>query len=289
MKVLILGGDGMLGHQLFARLRQGHEVKVTVRGELSAYEQFGLFDGAHTFAGVDARQPQAVQRTLEGFRPAAVVNCIGVVKQRTAGQDPETALEINALFPHRLARFCAAVGARLVHVSTDCVFSGERGHYRESDPPDARDVYGLTKLLGEPAAPHCVTLRTSMIGLELHRRTSLVEWFLAASGPIKGYARAIFTGFTTASLSAIIEEVLTRFDRLEGVYHVAATPISKYDLLTDLARRIGRTDVSIQRDDAFHCDRSLDGARFAAATGFAAPSWDEMLAGLAAEIRARKG
>src|SRR5262249_16945541 len=231
MRVLILGGDGMLGHRLFQHLRPRHDVKVTLRRDLDAYRTHAVFDAGNTYTGVDVRQFDRLVEAIADFAPNAIVNCVGIVKQRREAKDQVASLEINSLLPHRLALLARAANIRLVHVSTDCVFSGRRGNYREDDVADADDLYGRTKLLGEVAGPHCVTLRTSMIGPELSRKSGLLEWFLAQGGlTIKGYTHAIFSGFITAELSRIIERVLAS-TAIEGLYQISSDPISKYDLL----------------------------------------------------------
>ncbi len=220
-------------------------------------------------------------------RPEAVVNAVGVVKQRKEAEDAVLAIETNALFPQRLARLCQETGARLVHFSTDCVFSGRRGSYRESDLPDPADLYGRSKLLGEVDAPQ-LTLRSSIIGLEQGRRQGLVEWFLASRGSVPGYRRAIYTGLTTLEMARLVGRLLVAQPRLAGIYQVASQPIDKFTLLSRLAHELGRTDIRIEPVDEPRCDRSLDGSAFAAATGYRAPGWDEMLGELAREIRARR-
>jgi dTDP-4-dehydrorhamnose reductase len=247
-----------------------------------------LFDADNSYDGIDARSPDALSRVLADYRPQAVVNCIGIVKQRRAAADAIASLEINALFPHRLSLMCRMVDARLIHLSTDCVFSGERGAYTEDDLPDADDLYGRSKLLGEVGGPGAITLRTSIIGTELSRRSSLIEWYLAQRGTIKGYTRAIYSGFTTQQMARIIEHLLVVHPGLSGIWHVAAASISKHDLLCRLGRLLDRRDVAIEPDDSFVCDRSLNGERFAKATGCRAPSWDQMLTELAAAIVARQ-
>src|SRR5688572_29883848 len=218
MRVLIFGGDGMLGHQLLRHLGPRHEARVTLRRGLADYARFGLFDGDNSFDRTDARDAQRVAAVISDFRPDAVVNAAGIVKQRPEAHELELAEAINARFPHRLAELCREQGSRLVHVSTDCVFSGEKGNYTESDRPDPVDLYGETKLEGEVDAPGAITLRTSMIGTELDRKTGLVEWFLAQRGrTVKGYRKAIFSGFITAELARLIEQLLTRHPDASGL------------------------------------------------------------------------
>jgi dTDP-4-dehydrorhamnose reductase len=227
-------------------------------------------------SGVDAENPDALAGTLRDLRPDVVVNCIGVVKQLASAKDPLVAIPVNSVLPHRVARFCDLLGARLIHVSTDCVFSGRRGNYRESDAPDAEDLYGRTKLLGEVDYPNAVTLRTSIIGRELSTRNGLVEWFLSEKGAVKGFSKAIFSGLTTDELTRVILEFVLDRPALRGTYHVSAEPIDKYRLLNIVKEAYGAT-TEIVLDEEVTIDRSLDSSRFRDATGYRPPAWSEMI------------
>lgn len=286
MRLLILGGDSLVGHQLRLSLAPHHEVRVTLHGEAASYRSCGLLDAQASYFAVDARDPACVSRVLDDFAPHAVINGVGMVK-RDGADDPATSIAINALFPHQLAAMCKARGSRVIHFSTDCVFDGRKGNYSEADVPDAATLHGRCKILGELDAAHCLTIRSSFIGLEVSCKRSLVEWFLAQRGPVKGYRRAIYSGLTTLEVGRLVQYVLEAAPSLAGIWHVASRPISKYDLLCGLARRLGRTDVEIIPYDGFVCDRSLNGAAFAQATGYLAPGWDAMLDELAAQITER--
>jgi dTDP-4-dehydrorhamnose reductase len=288
MRILVLGGDGMLGHQLIRSWQPRHEVWATLHQGAEAYRAFDLFRDDRSVFGTDVCRDAALEVALDRARPQAVVNAVGIVKQRKASEDPVTGIEVNALLPHRVARLCARLGVRLVHLSTDCVFSGTKGMYTEQDLPDAVDLYGRTKALGEVCAPHAVTLRTSMIGLELRRKTGLLEWYLAQSGKIGGYRRAVFSGLSTPELARFIERILLEAPGLSGVWHVSAAPISKYDLLSRLTSLLGRKDVRIEPDDSLVCDRSLDSSALKARFPFECPGWDPMLEELCESIRRRQ-
>lgn len=276
MRILILGGDGMLGHQLLAYLKPRHDVKVTLRQDLAAYRQYGLFDSGNSFAGIDIRSLERLVEVMADFRPEAVINAVGIVKQRSDAKESIPSLEINALLPHRLAMLCKGVGARLIHLSTDCVFSGKKGNYLESDPSDAEDLYGKTKYLGEVHEANSLTLRTSIIGRELSRHTSLLDWFLSRSGSVKGFTNAIYTGFTTVEMSRIIEKILMEYPDASGVYQVSSDPINKYELLLLIREKLG-LDIEIIPDDVFCCDRSLDSSRFRSDFNYTPPSWPAMI------------
>jgi dTDP-4-dehydrorhamnose reductase len=280
MRLLILGGGGMLGHKLWQVCRSRFDTWVTVRGGASAYRRYGIFDEARLIPGVDAGDFDSVIRAMGTARPAAVVNCVGIVKQLAAARDPVQSISVNALFPHRVAALCAATGARFVHISTDCVFAGTKGHYAETDVPDASDLYGRSKLLGEVDAP-ALTLRTSMIGRELSTSSGLVEWFLANRGrTVAGYTRACFSGLTTEALSHVIAGILEDHPGLAGLQHLAADPINKHDLLV-MMRDTLAVPIDIHPRDEPAIDRTLDGRRLAAAARLRIPGWPEMIRGLA--------
>ena len=276
----------MLGHKLFLGLGEAFEVHGSVRSEPAALRDHGIFTTANTVFERDMLHPGDLERTLDEVSPDAVVNAIGIVKQRPVSADVLVSLELNAVLPHRLARLCADRGARVIHISTDCVFAGTRGDYTEDDISDATDVYGRTKQLGEVTGPGCLTLRTSIIGLELARFRSLIEWFVRQKGTVPGFRRAIFSGLTTVELTRVIGRVLADHPELSGLFHVASQPISKFDLLARFADLAGM-DVDVVPDDKTAIDRSLNGTKFFQATGYSAPPWDRMLAELAEEYKAR--
>jgi dTDP-4-dehydrorhamnose reductase len=283
MRVLILGGAGMLGHKLVQQLGPKFETWVTFRGNARDYAEYGIFDEQRAISGVDVSAFDTVVRAVAKVKPQAVINCIGIIKQLATATDPLLSIETNSLFPHRLANLCAAAGARVIHISTDCVFSGARGQYQETDPSDAQDLYGRTKFLGEISGDGALTLRTSIIGRELRTTTGLVEWFLAQRGKrVQGWRRAIYTGFPTLTLAGVIADILENHPRLSGLYQVASQPIDKYELLC-LVRDAYRVDAELEPFDGIAIDRSLDGSRFREATGFRAPSWKELVQQMAAD------
>lgn len=272
----------MLGHQLWRRLHANHEVWVTLRQPLEKYQKYGLFEAGRTLTGIDVAQDDVLAEVFRKVRPEAVINCVGIIKQLREAADPLVSISINSLLPHRLNRLCASSGARLIHISTDCVFSGRKGFYAEQDASDAEDLYGRSKFLGEVAGPNGLTLRTSIIGRELGTKSGLIEWFLNQRGQtIKGYRRAIYTGFTTLELARIIELVLTRHPELNGLWQVSSDAISKYELLK-IAQQAFQWSGTIVPDDSLVCDRSLDSSRFRTATGYVPPTWPSTLNELAA-------
>ena len=277
MRLLVLGGSGMLGHKLVQLFNPRFETFATLRGPSGEYARFGIYDESRTLGGVVAEKFETVAGAIASVRPDVVINCIGVVKQDAAAKDPITSIMVNSLFPHRVAEVCHQSKTRFIHLSTDCVFSGRKGNYAESDETDAQDLYGRTKLLGEVAGEGSLTIRTSMIGRELHGAHGLLEWFLSQKGDqVRGFKRAVFSGLTTNSLAGVIANVVEQHPELRGIWHVAGQPINKFDLLS-LVREGYGLDVEIELDETFVCDRSLDGSRFCDATGFKAPTWQQLI------------
>jgi dTDP-4-dehydrorhamnose reductase len=277
MRVLILGGSGMLGHKLWQTFNGRFDTYVTFHRDFNSYKPYRLFDKARSIDHVSAEDFDSVARAIAEFKPDVVVNCIGIVKQAEAAKDPLVSIEVNALFPHRLARLCQVRGMRLIHISTDCVFSGRKGDYKESDFSDAEDLYGRTKFLGEVSDEGCLTIRTSMIGRELETSNGLIEWFLSQEDKtISGYKKFVFSGFTTNALAEIIAGIITKNPELHGVWHVASEPISKFELLS-LVKQVYGLNIRIEPDETVVCDRSLNADRFRKATGLLPPTWPQMI------------
>jgi len=278
MRVLVLGVTGMLGSAVFKQLSRdsGDEVWGTLRSA-SGLRYFP--EGAHgqLISNVDALDHDALVSVFARVRPAVVINCVGLIKQLADAEDPLSALPVNAILPHRLAKLCALSGSRLIHISTDCVFSGRKGSYTEADPSDAEDLYGKSKFMGElQDLPHAITLRTSIIGHELGSHHALIDWFLSQSGPVKGYAKAIFSGLPTVELARVMKDFVIPRPGLSGLYHVSVDPIDKLSLLRLVAQIYGKT-IEINPDAQVCIDRSLDSTRFRETTGYVPPTWPELV------------
>ena len=276
-RILIFGASGMLGNALlrYFAAKESFQVVASVRNADSlrntAYEP-----NYQLITGVDAENLDDLHRVFDEARPDVVVNCVGVVKQLAAAEDALVSIPLNSLLPHRLARLCAATGSRLIHISTDCVYSGKKGGYVESDLPDADDLYGRSKLMGEVGYPHAITLRTSLIGHELRGARSLVNWFLAQEGSVRGFTKAIFSGLPTVEIARVIEEYVLPHPELHGLYHLSVGPINKHDLLSMVKDVYGK-QIEIIPDDSLVIDRSLDSTRFQQATGFVPKPWPELV------------
>jgi dTDP-4-dehydrorhamnose reductase len=280
MKVLVLGVTGMLGNTVFRLVAQsaGFEV-VGVARSSDARRLFPEALANQVHGGFDAHNLHCLVDLFSAHQPDAIINCVGIVKQLSAAEQVLEAVPINTLLPHRLASLSKIGRARLVHISTDCVFSGRAGMYREADQPDATDLYGLSKLWGEVDEPNAITLRTSIIGPELRSNHGLLNWFLSQEGPVKGYERAVFSGLPTIELARVIRDYVLPRPDLHGLYHVAAAPISKLELLKLFAIEYGRS-VEIIPDDSVSIDRSLDGTRFSNASGYVSPPWPALIAAM---------
>ncbi|MGH8601219.1 MAG: dTDP-4-dehydrorhamnose reductase family protein [Gammaproteobacteria bacterium] len=278
MNVLVLGVTGMLGSTVFRHFSvdQRYQVWGTLRNA-DALRYFPAETHSHLLSNVDVLDQDGLVAVLERVRPKVVINCVGLIKQLADAKDPLSALPINAMLPHRLAKLCALTGARLIHISTDCVFSGRKGGYTEDDLSDAEDLYGKSKFIGElHGLSHAITLRTSIIGHELGSNCSLIDWFLAQSGMVKGYSRAIFSGLPTAELARAISDYVLPVPELHGLYHVSVEPIDKLSLLRLVAEVYGKK-IEIIPDEQVCIDRSLDSSRFRQATGYVPPAWPELV------------
>lgn len=276
--ILVLGASGMLGHTVLRLFGQspGYQVWGSARS-WGVPAQLPESVRGRIIQGVDVENADGLAKLFANIRPDVVINCIGLVKQLSNADDPLAAIPINSVLPHRIARLCEVARARLVHISTDCVFSGSKGRYKEAEAADANDLYGRSKFLGEVDYPHAVTLRTSIIGHELNSAHGLIGWFLAQQGSVKGFNRAIFSGLPTVELARVIRDFVIPHHELRGTYHVSAEPISKFELLKLVADVYGKS-IAIMPDDNLVMDRSLDSSRFRQATGYVSPSWPELVA-----------
>ncbi len=276
MKILVLGVSGMLGSSVF---RSFNDRKINVYGTLRNENYLQYFNKKHVdklVSKCDVNNFDKLQNTIFSIKPDVIINCVGLIKQVSQTHDSVDMININALLPHKLKNVVTSVGARLIHISTDCIFSGKKGGYTEDDCSDAADIYGKSKYLGEVDGLNCVTLRTSLIGHEIQSKNSLVEWFLDQQGECEGYTKAIFSGFPVSILAKIIADIIIPDESLNGVFHAAAEPISKFDLLRLIAKTYSK-DITIKPCDTPEIDRSLCAEKFNKLTGYKAPSWEDMI------------
>ena len=283
MKVLVLGGTGMLGHKLVQRLKERFTVAAAVRTIADNAPYRAIFDGVEVIQSINAMEFSSVERAITTVAPDVVVNAIGVIKQLAESKDVIQSLTLNSLLPQRLAETARRDGFRLIHVSTDCVFDGIKGNYSEADTPNALDLYGQSKHWGEVSGAGCLTLRTSIIGRELGTSHSLVDWFLSnRGGSVKGYVNAIYSGFPTIVFADIIGDLIHEHPELSGLYQVSSRPINKLELLKLLNAGFN-SGINIEPFEEFQIDRSLNGSRFESETSFSPAPWPEMIDRMAAD------
>lgn len=274
MRVLVLGAAGLLGNAMFRIL--GETTGWTTLGATRRPEAFPESLRGEVLRCGDLENPVAIAEVFDAARAEVVVNCLSIGRRELREENFAAVVQRLSVLPQRLAQQCRRVGARLIHFSSDGVFSGSRGNYSEDDFPDASDAYGIAKLLGELRDPHTVTIRTSMLGHELSGASGLLEWFLAQEARARCYRHAIFSGLPTCEIARIVREFVVPHRELSGVYHVAAAPISKFELLSLVAHTYGKA-IDIEPDDGVRIDRSLNSDRFARATGYRAPGWPELV------------
>ena len=276
----------MLGHKLIQVLQKEFDVWATVRTDYEKYKKYGIFEPSRVIGNVAIEERNSVEEAVKRVKPNVIINAVGVIKQVPSAADAVKTLTINAVFPHQLAEMADGYGARLITVGTDCVFSGKSGKYTETDAPDATDLYGKSKNLGEVITKNCLTIRTSIIGRELNTAHGLIEWFLSNEGKsVKGFTKAVFSGFPTLILAEIIADLIANHPNLHGLFHVSSEPINKYDLLISVKKAYA-ANIEIEPFDDFEIDRSLDSTKFRAATGFTPTGWAEMIDRMAADKHA---
>ncbi|MEP6947028.1 MAG: SDR family oxidoreductase [Acidobacteriota bacterium] len=283
MRILIFGANGMLGHKLYQQLGANFHSFGTIRGTFESIAHFPFFERDRIVENINAADSASIEAAIRRVEPNVVINAIGIIKQLPSSHNVISALSINSIFPHRLAEFGEKYGFRLISVSTDCVFDGKRGNYTEDDIPNAEDLYGKSKALGEVTVQNCLTLRTSIIGRELGTSHSLVEWVLSNRGKrIEGFTNAIYSGFPTIVFADIIKSLIVDHKELSGLYQVASSPINKFDLL-NLINKYYDAGIEIAPSDDLRIDRSLNAARFNQITGYEPPDWEEMVKKMASD------
>ena len=281
MKILIIGGSGELGHILCKSFSKNHKVFSLMR-ENSKLRNINFFDNVISENRCTFLESfenfEFVKSEIKKINPDFAINCVGVVKHKKICIEGNIETEyINSTFPHLLAETCIDNNIRLIHFSTDCVFSGKRGDYSESDTPDPIDYYGKSKLLGEVNLPNILTIRSSFIGPSLLNNTGLFEWVKKQKNQtIYGYKNAIYSGFTTIAFSKILIKIVENHPDLEGLFHISSEPISKFDLIHSLNEKF-KLNIEIRPDNTFLCDRSLNSTAFRDKTNIFIPSWKEMI------------
>ena len=281
MKVCVLGAGGLLGHMLIRVLSESNDVFGITRENPKISSPLANFLSQEKWiGGVDASIPHSIKKIFETDQFDVAINCIGLIKQRDSIVSDSEMMVINGEFPHRLAQFANSYGTRVIHISTDCVFSGTKGSYSESDTPDPVDVYGKSKLLGELNDSDNLTLRTSHIGRELTVKKSFIEWLVSQrGGHVNGYSHAIYSGLTTQALARTISKLLLGNLHLTGLFHVSSQPISKLEIINKLNELLD-LQLTVTPDASVQINRSLNSEKFQNATSISPQTWDEMLSDL---------
>lgn len=285
MKILILGASGLIGHKLYQELKpRFDQVRGLVRRSREEMSQFGLFEEEDMIYDVDVLEFKKLTGIITALKSDVVLNCVGITKRKEEIEDPLLAIETNALFPHKLARWAGDNGVRVIHFSTDCVFDGTEGPYNEDSPTTGKDAYGRTKALGEIRYDHSLTIRSSFIGQEILGKTELLEWFLnQPNDQIRGFTEAWYSGVSTKVMARVVGDIIEHHPDLGGLYQLAIPePISKYDLLQK-AREAYEVDVEIIPDSSFSIKPTLDGSRLAEKLQLRVPAWDDMMQELSTE------
>ena len=276
-KIIILGVNGMLGNNLFKYFNSKKEFNTI--GILRDKERIKLNDyflNKKNIFIIKNIFNNDLKETFISFNADIIINCIGIIKQNPESLNPYNSISINSLFPHYLNDLCKEINAKLIHISTDCVFSGSKGNYLESDLPDAKDLYGRSKLLGEVDDNESITLRGSYIGEELNNNRGLLSWFLSQKNQVKGFKNAIFSGVTASEFARIIEKFVIPNKKLNGIYHVSSDPIDKFSLLK-IIKEIYCKDIEIIDDYQLSIDRSLNSYKFREETGYQPLEWEESI------------
>ena len=277
LNILILGASGMLGSALFSHLPKVSESYCIFGTHRGAKKLPMEMPRAKLLLLEDVFQREALLSIMRENNIDIVINAVGLIKQIGQSLRQSDFVKVNSWLPHYLMELCDEVHARFIEISTDCVFTGEKGNYCESDIPDARDIYGLSKLLGEVHDnKNAITIRTSIIGHESGRAASLIDWFLSTSGVVGGYNKAIFSGFPTVYLADIIGRYVLPAPSLNGLFHVSADPIDKYSLLA-LVSEVYKHNVELIENEDLEIDRSLDSSKFRRETSFTPPKWAELI------------
>ncbi len=282
MRVLVLGVAGMLGHKVFRTFTDaGVDTWGTLRQGKQNYKKWPFLQSAKVVGDVDVTTSQ-LQTILNEIKPQFVINCVGLTIRKENSSDERANIKLNALLPHEIEFWCRNNNAKLLHYSTDHVFNGQKGDYTEESPKDAADVYGQSKSLGEVNhSEFALTLRSSIIGRELDRKTELLEWFLAHRGKsAKGYTRSIYSGVTTNYLAELSLRIVKEQPKLSGLLQPTSVPISKFELLKKINATF-RLGIELQADDKVVVNNTLLANKFNAVTGWTVPAWDQLVDDLA--------
>jgi len=290
IKILILGADGMLGHVLCRCLFNDPHFDVhatTILSEPGMY-WFSAELSSRIIFNLNADGFDNLLQVINSINPDIIINCIAIIKPVDILKNPITSINLNTLLPHKLAEISKIIGTRIIQISSDVVFDGKKGMYNENDQVNISDRYGMSKYLGEIGGPNCVTIRTSIIGHELNRRSNLVEWFLSQSRQVDGYTKAIYSGLPTIELANVIIKYIIPNEFIQGIYHISSDPISKFDLLKLIATKY-QLQINVGPNDKVTVDRSLNSHSFRTISGYEPKTWPELINSMYEDYLTYKG
>ena len=279
MKILILGSSGLLGNTLTKYFFQKNSFQTF--GTLRDFSKISFFREKYHKNFVQFSNILdfiELEKKIKDIKPNVIINCLGITnKYRIVNFDlVQQYIKINSLFPHKLCEICSRHNVRLIHFSSDCVFSGLKGFYNENDFADPIDIYGKSKLMGELNYKNSITIRKSVIGHEITSKNGLLEWFLNQSNDVEGYKKVFFSGLTVLELAKIIVDyILPRID-LNGLFNISGESISKFQLLKIIAD-VYQKPIEIIPNELKNIDRSLDASKFNKLTGYKSQPWPELI------------
>ena len=273
MKILILGADGMIGHKIAHSLEDDFELILTSRKSISV-DSLGITNGKLILHNLIT---DSLDTLLDDITPDVIINCVGITTRRGVEENISHTKFLNSGLPHKLNFWVSSNSKKLIHFSTDCVFSGSKGNYHDYDMLDAEDIYGTTKAAGEVDGPNTLTIRCSMIGRELYNFTELFEWLIKNKNKkIEGYSKVFYSGITTVRMGKILNQILKQKLNLSGVYNISSVPISKFDLLIKLSNAFS-LNVDINENKNIKSNKILISKKFTEITGMYPSNWDDLI------------
>lgn len=278
MRILILGGNGMIGHKIYQIISKNHQdTWVTLRNSLNSYSYSEIYNSTKVVDNIDLVNFKLLLNQLNLINPDVIINACGITIRRGIDALKSNSIILNSALPHFLNEWVVANNKRLIHFSTDCVFTGAKGDYLDNDNKDAYDLYGSTKSMGEVIdSKYAITLRGSMIGSELENKTELFEWFLKQKNKtIKGFNKVIYSGITTTKMAEIVIKLIDQHPNLSGIYNISSKPILKFDLLK-LWNDFFDINANIEIDNSYISNKNLISDNFYRKISVEQPNWVEL-------------
>lgn len=278
MRILILGGNGMIGHKIFQVISNKHlDTWVLFKKSFNDISFNEIFNKTNIIDNFDLSNFHKLSTLLNNLKPEVIINAVGITIRRGIDNIPSKSIQINSALPHFINEWVILNNKRLIHFSTDCVFSGDQGSYTENSIPDARDIYGKSKALGEVSSKNTLTLRGSMIGREIENKTELLEWVLSQRNKqLKAFSNVIYSGITTIRMAKLVLKIIEEFPQMHGIYNVSSECISKYDLIKLFVKEFN-ISIDIISDDSYISKKDLDSTKFYNELGIDKPNWNDLI------------